>query len=190
MPQIICLDYCNDDPLGTHEVVSCATDPVGGASAMVVLECNHQLTDPSSGAEVLAEIAAGRAHLVERVSVTFDAPAEVTQDSLVPCETPRLVTYDRTGTYVNPNVSATNIDFHDKLMDGRKFGGLIVYECGTDDPTETKYVSWVNTPVKFTGGRILPGVNTEFQRFEGKITWRQKVNPSRHVMPEGVFFQS
>ena len=181
-----CINYCTTDPLGDYEIIECANDPVGGLSAALFLECGHSITDPSNATQVNAAITAGEAKLVERCSFTIDAASPVTVESLVPCETPSLVTYDRKGVYKNPNVTPDNITFHDKLFDGRKFGGLILFECATLEDT-TQYVTWIDSPIKFTGSRIVPEKNTEFQRFEGEFVWRSKVNPSRHTAPAGVF---
>ena len=196
MPVQNCINLCTTDPLGEYELANCAYDPVGGMSAIILLECDHTLTDAilngdpaDAGDAINAEITAGRAHLIERCSFTLEAASEVTQDSLVPCETPSLVTYNRTGNYVNPNVNYTNITLHDQIFDGRNFGGIIAYECGYDDSSEQKYVSWVDAAVKFTGSRIVPSANTEFQRFEGTANWKSKKNAQRYPVPTGVFFQ-
>lgn len=191
-----CINLCTTDPLGDYELPECTNDPVGGMSAVIWLECDHTLTEAdfdgdktTLGTKINAEITAGRAHLVERCSFTFEAASEVTTDSLVPCEVASLVTYERSGNYLNPNITATNITFHNGLFDGRNFGGIITYECGYDDSTEQKYISWVDASVKVTGSRIVPGANTEFQRFEGVAKWKAKYNPMRYEMPIGVFFQ-
>lgn len=187
-----CVNYCTTDPLGDYEIIQCANDPVGGLSSVIILECGHTITeadasDPADFATAIqTNITAGNATLVERCSLTIDAASPVTTESLVPCETPSLVTYDRKGVYKNPNVTPDNITFHDKLFDGRKFGGLIVFECATLEDA-TQYVSWINQPIKFTGSRIVPEKNTEFQRFEGEFVWRSKTNPMRYVAPTGIF---
>jgi hypothetical protein len=181
-----CIDYCYSDPLGDPEVIECGRDPVGGLSAVILLECNHELTDPSSAAQVNAEIAAGRATLVQRASLTVDKPSPVTQESKVPCETPSLVTYDRKGVYENPNVTQQNISFHDNLFDGRRFGGMIMYECGTAEDDD-QYVTWIDAAVKFTGGRVIPAKDTEGQSFQGDFAWRGMRNPQRYPAPAGIF---
>lgn len=187
-----CINYCTSDPLGTYDIVQCAKDPVGGLSAALFIECGSALVpsdaaDPADFASAIsAAIAAGTATLVERCSFTIDAASPVMVDSLVPCETPTLVTYDRKGAYKNPNVSDTNISFHDQIFDGRKFGGLILFECATLEDA-VQYVTWIDSPVKFTGSRIVPEKNTEFQRFEGEAVWRDKKNPMRFVAPTGIF---
>ncbi len=178
-----CVDYCYSDTLPDPEVISCGTDPKGGVFAMVLLECNNQLTDPSSGTQVNAEIAAGRAKLVERISLSLEKPTPVTQESIIACETPQLTTYDRKGTYKNPNVTPQNVVFHNGLFDGRRFGGIILFYCGEDDED---WVDWIDSTVKFTGGRVIPQKDTELQLFDGDFTYRGKKDPLRYAAPAGV----
>lgn len=180
-----CVDYCNNDPIGTPEIVSCGNDPVGGSSAVIFLACNHNIVDPSNGGQINTNLNAGRAWLFQRVSIEYGEPSPVEQDSLIACETAQLVTYDREFTYVNPNVSNTNIDIHDRLFGGRTLGGVLILECGADDDDDL-FVTWIDSAVKLVGGRVFPGKNTEFQRFSGKGKWRSKKNPQRYPAPTGV----
>ena len=64
-----CINYNCADELGTQELLDCDGDNLGGASAVVFLACNHQLTDPSDGTEIQAEIDAGRAWLYKDVEI-------------------------------------------------------------------------------------------------------------------------
>lgn len=178
-----CVDYCYSDQLGDFEVISCGRDPVGGVFAAVILECNNQLTDASSGSQINAEIAAGRATLVERISITLEKPTPVTQDSIIACETPQLTTYDRAGTYKNPNVTPANVERHNSLFDGRKFGGMILFYC---DEEGDSYVDWIDSTIKFTGGRVIPSKDTEVQLFDGDFTYRGLASPLRYAAPAGV----
>jgi hypothetical protein len=180
-----CVEYCNTSPIGTPDVIGCGNDPVGGMSAIIWLACNHTITDPSNSTQINSNISAGKAWLFQRVSVELTEPSPVTQESLVPCETEQLVTYDRELTYVNPNVNATNIAVHDKLFDGRSLGGALIYECGSDDDT-AYYVTWIDSTIRMTGGRVVPMKNTEFQKFSGKGKWRSKKNPMRYSAPTSV----
>lgn len=182
-----CIDYCNDDPLGSFEVLGCGTDPLGGFSAAVLFECLHDTTDYTNGSQVLADIAAGKAHLIERASFEIPAASAVTQDSLVPCEGTRVVNYDRTVNYVNPNVTPANVLTHDQVFSGRKFGALLLFNCATEG--ETEYCTLITTPLTATGSFIGPRTNTEFQRFEGTFAYRSKKTPARVLAPAGVFNQ-
>lgn len=180
-----CVNYDCDDALGEYNENECGEELPGGANAAVFLECNHQLTDASDGTAVLAEIAAGRAKLVTGAFFSIEAPAPVTQDSIQACKPPVLVTYNRTLTYRNGNVSQANRDFHNVIFRGKKFGGLIIYECGTADSLNPQ-VTWIDSQVTFTGGRILPG-STELQRFESQGSWVSKDMEILANVPAGVF---
>lgn len=180
-----CTDYCNTDPIGTPEVIGCGNDPVGGMSAAIFLACNHQISDPSNATQINAALANETAWLFKRCSVEIGEPSPVEQDSLIPCETSQLVTYDREFTYTNPNVSQANIDVHNRLFSGRTLGGALLLECGSDDDDD-QYVTWIDSALKLTGGRVVPGKNTEFQRFSGKGKWRGKKDPQRYPAPVGV----
>lgn len=182
-----CIDYaCNED-LGTHLQNLCGEELLGGSSAAIVLECNHQLTDPSNATQIAAEIAAGRATLITGIKVGIAKPSPVEVESNVSCGTSKLVTYDRTGTYVDGNVNPANQTFYSKMFGGRTFGGLILYLCGTLESDNGELVEWIDSAVTFTGGKVLPTGNNEFQRYESDFKWRKKAEASLHSAPLGIF---
>lgn len=181
-----CINYDCDDALGNYQENECGEELVGGSSAGVLLECNHQLTDPSSTAQVNAEIAAGRATLVTGCSFSIEPPSPVEQDSIVPCRPSSVTTYNRSGIYKNPNVSGPGVTFHKPIFAGRKFGGLILYECGTEDAINPQ-VTWIDRTITFTGGRILPGATTDKQRFEGAFKYIGKTDDDIYPVPPGIF---
>jgi hypothetical protein len=185
-----CLDYCLDDPMSEYEVVSCPGFSNGGIPAFIVLECGHQITDPSNGTQVLAEIAAGRAHLVEGegVSLSINDPSPVTRDSSSPCNTtPKLTTYDRTGDYLNDNISTTNDTFHEKLFDGRRFGGLIALRCSGESASD--FVLFVDATITFRGGLIVGAKLNDGARYKGQMVWQSIASPIQYAAPSGVFGQ-
>lgn len=180
-----CVDYCSDDPIGTPETIGCGADPVGGLSAAIILACNHTITDPSNGTQINSNLSGGTAWLFQRLSIDIPEPSPIEVDSIVPCETASLVTYDWQLTYSNPNISQTNITVHDNFFDGRTIGGIIALECGSDDDSAL-FVTWIDAAIKMTGGRVIPATNTEFQRFAGIGKWRSKRSPQRYPAPAGV----
>lgn len=180
------LDYCNTDPLGDSDYIACPKDRlVGGSSQAIFLEVGHAITDPSDDTEITTALNNGSAHLVQQIAFWVDAASPIEQDSLVPCETSSLVNYDRTGGYVNPNVTNQNVSFHDNLFDGRTFGGVIFAGCGKDGITDKVY--WINHPIKLKGSLIFPRPNSEFQRFEGTWAGRSMNNHTVHNVPPGIF---
>jgi hypothetical protein len=182
-----CPNYNCNDPLGAWTANNCGEELLGGGGGVILLECNHQLTDPSNTGLINIEIAAGRAKLITGVKIGINAPSPVKVDSNAACQNQKLVTYDRTGSYVDGNVSADNVEFYKPIFAGRTFGGLIIWECGTEDSDAGPQVTWIDAVVNFEGGRILPPNNNELQRFEGAFNWRSRHDADIYAAPAGVF---
>lgn len=180
-----CDNYCND-PLDNHSLNDCGLELLGSSDSAILLECNHTIDDPSNATQVAANIAAGKAHLVKNVKIGFGAPSPITVESNVGGGNPKVVNYDRKGTYVDGNVSASNVDFYKPIFAGRKFGGLIIREKGAADSGKPQ-VTWIDREVTFTGGRILPTGNNEFQRFECEFVWRNLYDADIYTEPAGIF---
>ena len=179
----VCIDYnCSD--LEDHLMNDCAEELLGGQDQVVLLDCDHTITDPSNGTQINANIASGTAILVKNVKVGLDAPSPIELDSNIANRPSKLVNYDRTGTYMDGNVNNHNVNvFYPSWLAGRSLGGMIIYENGND----TKAVTWIDEPIYATGGRILPADNNEFQRFEVGFKWKNKTDPKRYAAPTGVF---
>lgn len=180
-----CINYDCDDALGEYNENQCSEELPGGSNKAVLLECNHQLTDPSSAAQIEAEIAAGRAKLITAAYFEIPAASPTTQESVEACKPPTLVTYTRTLIHRNGQVNINNASFYSTIFGGKKFGGVILYECGTSDSINPQ-VTWIDNQVTFTGNRILPG-SSELQRFEGTGTWISRAEPTLHAVPAGIF---
>jgi len=177
-----CTDYNCSDPLGLHLLNDCGDELQGGVKDAIILECDTLLTDPSSASEIAAEIAAGRATLVKNIKIGMPAASPVNIASNVACSTDKLVTYDRTLTWMDGNINDNNItEFYNNLLAGQSKGGLIIHECGADQ------VTWINDEVRMTGSRIIPDSDNEFQRFECTVTWRNKYDSSIYTTPVGTF---
>lgn len=183
-----CIDYCLDDPMGEYEVIACPALNNGGIYGLILLECGHGITDPSDEVEVQAALAAGKAHLIEGegVSLSLNDPSPVTRDSSSPCDsTPILTTYDRAGDYLNDNVSTINIDFHDQMFDGRRFGGLIGILCTEEDDPER--VIFINNTITFRGGYTIGAKKNDGRRFKGTLQYQSLRNPMETNAPAGIF---
>lgn len=181
-----CIDYGCGDPLDDYNQNICNEKVLGGLGAMIVLFCNHTITDPSNGTQILANITAGRAKLISGMMATIEAPTPIQIDPYVPCQTQDTINYDRTGTYKNGNVSSNNDEFHNTLFAGKPFGGLILYNCSSDS-SGNNWVDWITSAVKFNGGKIIPANDNEAQRYEGTFAWREINGPVRYAAPTGVF---
>ena len=181
-----CLNYDCTDALGTHLPNHCGQELLGGASGILLLECNHTLTSASSTSQITAQIAAGKAHLLLNLKIGIDAPSAVEIDSNVSGGTTALVTYDRTLTLIDGNVSSNNVSFYDGVFGGRVFGGAILYLVGTEE-SSTTLVTFIDAAITFTGGLTVPNNTNEFMTFNGTAKWRKKTMPTLATAPVGIF---
>lgn len=181
-----CQNYNCDDALGTYEELNCGYTLPGGASAALLLECDHEIDDPSDATQVQAAIDDGKALLVSGGSFTIEPASPQIITSKVPCRPDSVSTYTRTGTYYNPNVSTANSDLHSTIFKGRKFGGMILYECGAVNKGFDQ-VTWIDAQIVFTGSRVLPGSNKEEQRYEGTFSWESSEDALIYDKPAGIF---
>lgn len=181
-----CISYNCTDPIGEHTMNDCGTERQGGASAALLFACGSLPTDPTNGIEINALIAAGNAWKIENVNVSYEAASPVTIDSNVPCQPPVLINYDRTGTLVDTNVNENNVEFYNNVFSGkRKFGGMLIIECGNEDDPKAKYI---DKTISWTGSDIMPNNNSEWQRFEAAFSWKtRKPNVLIVNVPQGVF---
>ena len=175
-----CVNYnCSELPDWTAN--DCNSILLGGISSFIILECDNQLTDPSSASDINTEIAAGRATLIEDVKVSIEAASPIEIESDVSCQPPRTVNYDRSGSLIDANVSDDNVNFYNNLFDGRAFGGIIIYECDSDQ------VTWIDAAVRFSGSRLIPNDSNDRQRFEGTFKWKALNNGRIYSAPTGIF---
>jgi DNA-binding cell septation regulator SpoVG len=177
---LTCPDY-NCDELADHERVQCEQYLQGGNDAMLVLSCGHGITDPSNETQVNAAIAAGTAKLVSGLTIGIPAGSPVKIPNPIAGLADVVVTYNRTITVKDFNVTDGNIDFWNGLTSRRSVNGLIVHNNQTDK------VQFINSAVTFEGSSINPEAVTEFQRFELIGNWINEDAPSMYDAPTGVF---
>lgn len=175
-----CLDYGCADEIQAQLLNDCEQEVLGGASAAVVLPCGHTITDPSDGTAINALIASGDARLYENLKIGIDLPSAVEIESNIACRPPKRVTDERSGTWIDGNVNSNNVSAYDSLKNNT-IGGLIISEC------DSGKVTFINEPLSFSGGRILPPTDSEFQRFEMVFKWKSRTEPTIHDAPVGVF---
>lgn len=180
-----CINYNCADELGTQELLDCDGDNLGGASAVVFLACNHQLTDPSNGTEIQAEISAGRAWLYKDVEIGIGKASAVKITPPSGCAVEKVINYNRSGTYRDGNVNATNITNYNALFNGTPLGGMIIFECAAKDGDGQ--VTWIDSEITFEGDRILPVSQTEIQVFDATFAWVSKTMPMIYNKPTGIF---
>lgn len=177
-----CINYDCDDALGLHLLNDCGEEIQGGIKHAIILECNHAITDPSNATQVQAALDDGTATIFKNLKVGIGAASPIMVASNVSCSTDKLVNYDRTLSWMDGNVNEQNIDnVYNNLLNGQSKGGVILYECGSGK------VTWIDDEIKWTGSRIVPDTDNEFQRFECTGTWRSKYEPLIYDAPPGIF---
>ena len=178
-----CISFCSVD-LPEHELIDCEAYVEGAASAVVIGLCSSTLTNPSNGEEVLAEIAAGNARLISNVRVDLPLPSAVLADSPVGGGAQIATTYDRTINIFDANVTADNITFYN-LLKSTRVAWIIVKEFGADRITWIRPLNGLG--IKFTGGRTIAAVKTEFQSFQLTGAWSEQDDADIYATPAGVF---
>lgn len=182
-----CINYECDDELGVHNPNECGEELNSGISGTLLLECNHQITDPSSASQIAAEIASGRATLLDGVMIGIDEPSPMMQTSNIVGGTEKPTNYNRSGTMIDANVNANNIDLYNKLLGGKVMGGAIQYLKGTEESSQGAQVLFIDASLTFSGGLPIKNNSDETMRFNTKFTWRKKTMPLFYPAPVGIF---
>lgn len=182
---VINYDHCSQS-LGLHRLNDCGEELLAGGSGIVLFDASTILTDPSNGTQILTEIAAGRAVLIDNVKIGIDEASPVEIESNVVGGTNQVVTYNRSGTLIDANVSNLNVSFYNDIFNGRKFSKAILYLKGTEESSST-LVYFIQATITFTGGMPIKNNNDDTIKFNGKFTWRKLDMPTLPVAPTGIF---
>lgn len=160
-----CNNFGCDEEFEVYTENDCGDIVLGGIDYVILLECNHTITDPSNATQINANVASGKAVIVTNAKMSIPEASPIKVDVDVPCVPQRVVNYNRTATYRNGNVSAANITFHNNLFPGRKLGGAIFHQCAADK------VTWVDEVISITGSRTIPDNNNATQAFVATFEW-------------------
>lgn len=163
---------------------NCATYRAGGSSAIILLACDHQITDPTSVTQVDAEIAAGRAWLMENIKVGLTPQTPETVAPVTACGTERVINNIYQMSIFASQVNETNATFVNSLTAGYVLGGVIIGVCETDGLTNLLLYS--DSEVAVQGGLVLPDNNSDVIRFEMTATFKTQ-GVDVYEDTEGVF---
>lgn len=175
-----CPSY-NCDELEDHLLNDCEVNEQGGSDQIIILDCGHTVTDPSDATQINANIASGKAKLIQNIKAGIPAAAPVEVDALIACRPPVTVNYDWTMNLIDGNVNANNVGFYNQLNGGRAIGGVIVYACSANK------VLFVDEAIKSSGSLVFPDTDSEFIRFESTLKWKSLTNPTYADPPTGIF---
>ena len=165
----------------------CGAFFLGGMSASILFRCGVQTDDVLTAdqvdeTKVNALLASGDAKLVTGIRLSLEAPSGVTTDSYVACQTDIAVTYDRTITWQDRNVTPENVTFYNSInaASGFQVGGALIREC------DAARITYVDSVMTFNGGRISPP-GAEMQRFEFTVSYRATGDAPIYEDVPGIF---
>lgn len=160
-----CVSY-NCSSLTDWEAVleSCSTFRSGGTQSVILLACDHQITDPTDLAAIEAEILAGRAWRMDGLKAGLTPQTPETIAPVTACGTERVINNVYQLAIYAAQVSPENAAFINILTAGHVIGGLIIGVCPTDNQTDI--LLYADNEISFQGGLVNPDTNSDAIRFE------------------------
>lgn len=177
-------DYCVNPVEQYFDDLACGGQQFQGGGKDVIIFLTELPVDPSNATQIQDLLDDGSARLITNVKAGLSAPSAQESTALVACAPASVSTYDRELTIVDGKVTPENVLFYNSLnaSNGTKAVGAIIHECATDR------VTFIQQPILFRGGRILPDNNdADLQRFEFTGNFKAKGDPTIHEMPVGIF---
>lgn len=180
-----CINY-NCDELPDHEPfgTECAPPRQAGFSAIVLVLCGTDITDPSDGTEVNTAITNGNAKLVEVISAGLDSAEPVLSNvAATPCRAFQTLYVNYNGSITDLSWTQNTMEFWTTLIEGYTAAAVILRQCAQDGYPDQSV--WIDGEVTFSGSPINTKDGTDTARFEITFTTRKK--PEIITTPAGVF---
>lgn len=175
---------CYEDEMAEHEQLTCVGEPKGGIDSLIVLPCNHGVTDASDEVQVQAALDNG-ARLISGIKAGIPEAAAQTTETTRGCATTIVSAYDGTITLEDANLTDSNVnDFYPQLFSGQPYGGVILWECATGK------VKFIDKEIRFSGSITTPNTSTEIQKAIATGTYRYApgdIVPKQADAPAGIF---
>lgn len=181
-----CNYNCADTPAYENDIEECgALQRLAGADSMVLLECDHGITDASNSTQVQDAIDNGRAHLLENLKIGFDEPAAVNAPAkTTSCGTIPIINYTRGLTIEDYKVTAVNAEFWN-VVKGRVYGGAIVIACPTSGLSDVAFfIDSENTTI--TEFLNNGNDNDQVMFYTVKAAWKSLNDPEMVAAPTGL----
>lgn len=179
-----CYTYNCQNVLGDHTLNDCENEVPSGFVNLILLNCDHQLTDASNGTLVNAEITAGRATLIRNIKAGVPAASANTVASNIANAPDKVARYALEVSVMDGNINDANMTFYNTLFSGTSFGGLILHN------EEESVVLFYNNELRGQGSLVAPDNNGEFMRYEYTLSMnlrKDAVLPEYSDEPSGVF---
>jgi hypothetical protein len=183
-------DCYNCDDLETHERFGtiCAQPRAGGIDAAVFVMCGETLTesDAENGTVVNTLIDGDGARLVEQVAIGIDGAEQVlAQVTVTPCDQPRVIRVNFTGSLRDLAFNRNNMVFYNRLIGGYRISGMIGRLCASDGWDDESV--FLSGNISFAGNPLIPIDGTDVDRFELTFTFNGTM--TLIDTPVGVFDQ-
>ncbi len=173
--------YCVN-PVDLYIPNTCNETYAGGIRDIVVF-LDALPVNPADGSEINALITAGSARLIPDVKIGIPLPSEISVTRYISCSPETVANYDRTFTLMDDNVTADTITFYNSLnaSTGTQALGALLHHCDTDR------VQFIDQPISFSGGLVVPDDNNDLQHFEFTAKFKSKGDAMIYATPSGVF---
>lgn len=185
-----CISY-NCNPLEDHTINTCGETMKGGGNEVLVFTCDATTVvadDYSDATTINADIASGAAVLFQNIKVGISAPSPVDQGtSYIAGSSPKTVTYDWTGTWMDENVSAVNDSAYEIInaTSGFEAGAILIKLV--DESTNGEVIVPTSGGIKFKGGTVIPDDNTDDVHYEYNLAYKSTESPKVQTLPSGIF---
>ena len=175
------LDDCT--PIPDHIETSCNNYKKGGfPSYAVVAKDSTVVGDWSNSTKWLAQIAAGKIKVANRVKLNIPAPSPIKFDNPVACGAVQILDgFDWKFEGIDGNRTTLNDDFYTALNSADKY-----FVMWNKDEGE---IVVIDQAVSFTCFPIFPASNRENQLYQIEGDWTSKDDwfPTSYTEPTGVF---
>lgn len=174
-------NVCSID-LQPHESLDCLITKKGGISGILILLCDHGITDFSNFTQVNNAILAGNAFLVDRIKGNMPAGSPIEGTSPLACGAQTILdNIDWTLTWLDYYDTPTNHTHYDSLNTADAVG-MLVYLCEDDE------MLVIEDDVTFVATYLVPESNAEKRGFSTTAKWRSLTLPVLNLTPPpGIF---
>ena len=168
--------------LPDHVENDCANNLKGGFPSFAIVDRDHTITDWTNGSQWLANIAAGKIKITNRVKAELPPPSPIMSDNLVACgAVQNLDGFDWQFKCMDGAANVFNDEFYKTV--NSKMAYLVLWN------KDESQIQVIEKDVSFVCFPVSPGSNREQQYYDitGNFTSNEGWFPVRYTAPTGVF---
>ena len=169
--------YCNEaDAYPTANDCDTQDGYLSGWSAVTLVQCGTDITDPSDGAALETLRTEGKLTTINNIKGGLDEPSEITTDSRTSCGTTNTINYDRTFTFQDFKVGKAVVEWYNETKK-LSFGGALLWGC---DGT----VTYINKELKLVAALSGENNNGVEKFITAVLRWRDIDDPVPYTAPD------